>query len=110
MAVKAVNDTAGLDGLVPTLLVYGAYPRMSKLVPPAPSITERAAAIQKAITEIVKLWAKQTVNNALHYRNGPNTTLVHDLPLNSKVLIWRKSGSWNRPYYLLAVENEICYV
>ena len=31
MAVKAVNDTAGLDGLVPTLLVYGAYPRISDL-------------------------------------------------------------------------------
>lgn len=27
MAVKAVNDTAGPDGLVPTLLVFGAYPR-----------------------------------------------------------------------------------
>jgi hypothetical protein len=26
MAVKAVNDTAGHDGLVPTLLVFGAYP------------------------------------------------------------------------------------
>ena len=58
MAVKAVNNTAGPDGLVPTLLVYGAYPRISNLDPPTPSITERAAAIQKAITEIVKLWAK----------------------------------------------------
>ncbi|KAI2634264.1 hypothetical protein GGS26DRAFT_553076 [Hypomontagnella submonticulosa] len=28
MAVKAVNDTAGPDGLVPTLLVFGAYPRL----------------------------------------------------------------------------------
>jgi len=26
MAVKAVNDSAGPDGLVPTLLVFGAYP------------------------------------------------------------------------------------
>ena len=58
MAVKAVNNTAGLDGLVPTLLVYGAYLRISKLDSPAPSITERAAAIQKAMAEIVKLWAK----------------------------------------------------
>ena len=58
MAVKAVNNTAGLDGLVPTLLVYGAYLRISKLDPPAPSITERAAIIQKAIAEIVKLRAK----------------------------------------------------
>ena len=40
MAVKAVNDTAGSDGLVPTLLVYRAYPKISKLDPPAPSITE----------------------------------------------------------------------
>ena len=58
MAVKAVNDTAGLDGLVPTLLVYRAYPKISNLDPPALSIMEQAAAIWKAMTEIVKLWAK----------------------------------------------------
>jgi hypothetical protein len=87
MAVKAVNNTASPNGLVPTLLVYRAYPRISNLGPPALSITERAAIIQKAMAEIVKLRAKQAVNNALYYRNGPNITLVYDLPLNSKVLI-----------------------
>jgi len=87
MAVKAVNNTAGPNGLVPTLLVYGAYLRMSNLDPPALSIMEQAAAIWKAMAEIVKLWAKQTVNNALHHCNRPNMTLVHDLPLNSEVLI-----------------------
>ena len=107
MAVKAINDTAGPDGLVPTLLVYRAYPRISNLDPPAPSIMERAAAIQKAITKIVKLQAKQAINNALYYRNRPNMTLVHDLLLNSKVLVWRKSGKWTRPYHLLAVENKM---
>ena len=55
IAVKAVNNTAGLDGLVPTLLVYGAYLRISKLDPPAPFIMEQAAVIQKAMAEIVKL-------------------------------------------------------
>ena len=40
MAVKAVNDIAGLDRLVPTLLVYGAYLRISKLDPPALFIME----------------------------------------------------------------------
>ena len=87
MAVKAVNDTAGPDGLVPTLLVYGAYLRISKLDPSTPSVTDRVATIWKVIAEIVKLQAKQTINNALYYRNGPNTTLVYNLPLNSKVLI-----------------------
>ena len=87
MAVKAVNNTTSPNGLVPTLLVYGAYLRISNLGPPTPSITERTAIIQKVMAEIVKLRAKQTVNNALYYRNRPNITLVYNLPLNSKVLI-----------------------
>ena len=58
MAVKAVNDTAGLNRLVLTLLVYRAYLKIGKLDPPTPSITDQAAVIQKAIAEIVKLQAK----------------------------------------------------
>ena len=26
MAFKAINDSVGLDGLIPTLLVFGVYP------------------------------------------------------------------------------------
>ena len=70
MAVKAVNNTASPNRLVPTLLVYRAYLRISKLDPPTPSITDRAAVIRKVIAEIAKLRAKQTINNALHHRNG----------------------------------------
>jgi hypothetical protein len=87
MAVKAINNTASPNRLVPTLLVYRAYLRISNLGPPTPSIIERVAIIQKAIAKIVKLRAKQAVNSALYYRNGPNITLVYNLPLNSKVLI-----------------------
>ena len=45
MAIKAINNTASLDRLVPTLLVYRAYLRISNLDPPALFITEQAAAI-----------------------------------------------------------------
>ena len=45
MAVKAINNTAGLDGLVPTLLVYGAYLRISNLDPTTLSIIDQAAVI-----------------------------------------------------------------
>ena len=55
MAVKAVNNTTSPNGLVPTLLVYRAYLRISNLGPPTPSITEQVAAIRKAIAKIVKL-------------------------------------------------------
>jgi hypothetical protein len=76
MAVKAVNDTAGPDGLILILLVYRAYLRISNLDSPAPFITDRAVVIQKAMAEIVKLRAKQTVNSALHHRNGLDTTPI----------------------------------
>jgi len=38
MAVKAANNTASPDGLVPTLLIFSAYPYISELNLLAPSI------------------------------------------------------------------------
>ena len=55
MAVKAVNNTTGPNRLVFILLVYRAYLWISNLDPSAPSIIDRAAIIQKAITKIIKL-------------------------------------------------------
>jgi hypothetical protein len=52
IAVKAVNDTAGPNSIVPTLLVFGVYLRMTKDSPTSPSITIRAEAIRKIIKEI----------------------------------------------------------
>jgi hypothetical protein len=37
-------------------------------------------------------------------------TLIYDLPLNSKVLVWRESGNWTGPYRLLAIEGEMCRI
>ena len=61
MAVKAINNTAGPNGLVPTLLVYRVYLRMSKLDSPAPSITDRAAVIWKVMAKMIKLQATERV-------------------------------------------------
>jgi hypothetical protein len=36
---KALNDTIGLDGLVPILLVFGAYLRITELDAPSPTVT-----------------------------------------------------------------------
>ena len=62
------------------------------------------------MAEIVKLRAKQTINNALYYYNRFNITLIYNPPLNFKVLVWRKSGNQTRPYHLLAVEDKTCRV
>ncbi|KAF2022610.1 hypothetical protein EK21DRAFT_119577 [Setomelanomma holmii] len=91
MAVKAVNDTAGPDGLVPTLLVFGAYPRMTTESPPSPSMVKRSEAIQKATKALRKLSAERQVADALNTRNGPATADMLALPLQSEVLVWRES-------------------
>ena len=38
IAVKAINDSASLDGLVPTLLVFSAYPRITNNSLLSPSV------------------------------------------------------------------------
>jgi hypothetical protein len=38
IAFKAINNTAGLDGIIPILLVYGALPRLSEYDPLSPII------------------------------------------------------------------------
>jgi hypothetical protein len=87
MAFKAINDSAGPDGLIPTLLVYGALPRMTEYDLPSPSITQRSTALKKAMAEIRRLRAKRQVNDALNTRNGLSTTNIHNLTLNSDVLV-----------------------
>jgi hypothetical protein len=57
MAVKAVNDTAGPNGLVPIFLVFGIFPRISHELPPLPSITTRGETMRKAMAEVHKLKA-----------------------------------------------------
>jgi hypothetical protein len=86
MAVKAINDTARTDGLVPTLLVFGAYPRISATDAPTPTVLKRAEAIQKAMSQLRTLTARRKITDASNIRNGPKTTVIIDLPLTSEVL------------------------
>jgi len=57
IAIKAVNNSAGPDRLVPTLLVFGAYPRITNDSPLSPFVMQRAEAIRKAIKEVWRLYA-----------------------------------------------------
>ena len=52
MAVKVVNDTAGLNGLVLILLIFGTYLRMSEMSSLSSSIVARATVIRKTMKEL----------------------------------------------------------
>lgn len=111
-AVKSVNDSVGPNGLIPTLLVYGALPRLGfPSDPPTPSMYQRAVALQKATNEMSKYFAKSQINGALRCRNGPDTTNIHLTPIGSKVLVYRdRSKKWEGPFPLLGIDGETCTV
>ena len=109
-AVKAVNDTAGPNGLVPTLLVFGAYPRVTQASPPSATTFERAEAIRNAMREIRKINAQIQVATAMKMRNGPDTTPTKLLPLRSYVKVWREANGWTGPYRLLDMNDESCTI
>ena len=52
MAVKAINDSAGPDRIIPTLLVFRVYPRIINIDPLLLSIIKRAKAIYIATKEV----------------------------------------------------------
>jgi hypothetical protein len=55
MAFKAINDSAGLDGLVLMLLVFRAYLKIIKLDTLSSLVVQKAITIKKAMAEIYKL-------------------------------------------------------
>jgi hypothetical protein len=90
MAVKAINDSAGPDGIIPTLLVFGAYPQLTEIDPPSSLVTKRAEAIRAATKEVRCLHTERQVKDAFAIRNSPDTKNILDLPLQSDVRVWRE--------------------
>ena len=81
IAVKVINDLVGPDGIIPTLLVFGAYPQLTKIDPLSPLVTKRVEAICAATKEVHCLYAERQVKDALDMRNSPDTKITLDLPL-----------------------------
>jgi hypothetical protein len=93
MAVKTVNNTAGFNGLIPTLLIFGAFSRIFYNSPFLPLITKRAKAVNQVMKKLRKHMAARQVNAALKTCNGPDLAAYSpmDLPLQSEVRIWREN-------------------
>ena len=54
--VKVVNNTIGPNGLILTLLIFRAYLRITKILPPLLDIHKRVEAIRKVICKIKKIY------------------------------------------------------
>ena len=79
--MKAINDIARSNRLIPTLLVFSTYLRLLEILLLSLLITARAIVIRKAIAKIRKIKAAWQITNALTTYNGPDVTKVLQLPL-----------------------------
>ena len=59
MAVKAVNDLAGPNRIVPTLLVFSTYLWLTEMDLLSPSVTKRTEAIYTVTKEVRRLYAER---------------------------------------------------
>jgi hypothetical protein len=91
MAIKAVNNTAGPDGLVLTLLVFSTYPQITITDTLFLTVTEHSKAIIKAIKQIAELYAKRQVTDALKQQNRPNISNTLNVLINKDVLVYKKN-------------------
>jgi hypothetical protein len=87
MIVKAINDTVESDELVSTLLIFDVYSRMHVMNSSISSISQRTMTIEKIMTEMRKFRAERQVADVLNIRNESIVISIHDLSLNSNVLI-----------------------
>ncbi len=112
-AVKAMNDTLGPEGVVPTALVLGEFPSLRSFegtIVPRPTLAERVVVTQAARRLIAKHLAQTKVKQALNH-NIPSATDNSFQPGN-KILVWGEKLVENRigelvgPYTVYSYDAE----
>jgi hypothetical protein len=96
MAFKALNNSIEFDELIFILLIFEVYLRMIEMNVSSFTIIQRVIAMKKIMKEMRRLNAIRQMNDVLNTRNELNIILIHELSLNSSVLIFRESKSINQ--------------
>jgi hypothetical protein len=79
ITIKAINNSARPNGIIPIFLVFSAYPRIIENSVLSLIITKRTEAIRKTTKEVRYLYARRQVTDALIIRNGPNIVITLEL-------------------------------
>ena len=113
MSVKAINDTRGPHGFVPSALVFGNYPPVRGYSEPPnrhPSLEDRAAVANTARKSFEKYVAEDRVQRALAHRPPAATNVT--LEPGQEVLTWRERvvagriGEWTGPHIVDRIDHS----
>jgi hypothetical protein len=85
IVVKTINNSAGLDGIIPIFLMFGIYPRMIENSVLSLTITKIIEAIRKTTKEVRYFYAKQQITDTLIIWNNPNIIITLELLIQSDI-------------------------
>lgn len=109
LATKAINDTMGVDGLVPSLLVFGFIPRFPIISTKLLNQTERMKALATAKAEYEAIVAKQRITTVLQHAKPTATDRVYDLG-DEKLVYREEPREWVGPMTVTRAQEKIVSV
>jgi len=109
LAVKAMNDTIGENGLVPSRLVFGMIPRFPIISYDIPSQKDRMDALATLQKEMNAIIAERRVLTALNRDIPPAADRVYSL--GEKVLVYsEKEKEWVGTYTVVHINGRMITV
>jgi hypothetical protein len=92
ITIKAINDSTRPNGIIPILLVFSAYPRITENLVLSLIITKKTKVIRKTTKEVRCFYARQQVIDTFAILNSPNIIITLELPIQSDVQVWRETN------------------
>lgn len=110
MSVRAANDSTGPNGIVPTVRVFGIYPKLG--LPnelPAPKMLERVKCVAQATRMASEEYARRIVHDAS--KKGPlpnfeNIQAVRSMKDGDRIYVHRETRGWTGPHTILSKDDE----
>lgn len=98
LALKVIKDTAGPEGLSPTLIVFGVVPRIPVRLKDLRSQVNRMNTIRTVTDELSKIVAVHQIKVALSKISQQDADSV--IGIGDEVLMFREKpvGKWAGPY------------
>ena len=113
LAVKAMNDTLGPSGLVPSLLVFGSISRIPNVNAKHPDQQERLRAMTLARQEYDQWVCQERIRRALRFRT-PEAAFAN-IHAGDSIFVFREhpgkyTGEWKGPYTVATIVGKKVFV
>ena len=107
LAVKAMNDSAGPQGLVPTVLILGVMPRIPVVPSELPDQISRMTAMHSVRKEMAAVIAREHLNTAT--RANVPVAAMKDIMVGADVLVYREKpeNNWIGPSKVLENNEKV---